>query len=158
MRIAISSAAAHDLPRDHAAFLVLGKARQMCADVLLAVGRVPEALDESRQAAGIMDRLTAARPRDTEALLQAASVHEGVGDMLGSVGITSMLDRDASKHELVRSLGLYKRASEVDPASTRPRRAIVVIRMKLADVGWEADPTGSVTGYQEAYRALQELP
>jgi len=23
---------------------------------------------------------------------------------------------------------------------------------------WEADPTGSVTGYQEAYRALQELP
>ena len=65
---------------------------------------------------------------------------------------------DASKHELERSLGLYKRASEVDPASTRPRRAIMVIRMKLADVGWEADPTGSVTGYQEAYRALQELP
>ncbi len=61
----------------------------MRGDVLIGMGRVQDALAESRQAAEVLDRLVTARPRDLEVLLQAASCHEGVADMAGCVGIPS---------------------------------------------------------------------
>jgi eukaryotic-like serine/threonine-protein kinase len=130
------------------ASIVLSKARQTRGDVLLAIGKIPEAVDESRAAAEIMDRLVAARPRDLDALLQAASSHETLADKLGS----------AAAPELDRALDLYRRSIAVAPANTRPRRAIVVIQMKLADVGWDTDPIRSLKGYGESLGSLGELP
>ncbi|MCX6627351.1 MAG: protein kinase, partial [Candidatus Solibacter sp.] len=156
--VTTSSRLANDIARDHQAFLVLSKARQMRGDVLLGIGRIQEALEESRLAADIMDRLATQRPTDAGILVQAASCHEAVGDQLGSAGLTSMLDRGAAKREFEHALDLYRRANRADGALPRPRRALVVIGMKLADVGWDMDPAASLAGYQEAYRALQQLP
>jgi non-specific serine/threonine protein kinase/serine/threonine-protein kinase len=154
VRIASAAAgAAH--PR---ASIVLSKARQTRGDVLLTIGRIAEAVDESRAAAGIMDRVVAEHPRDLDALLQAASSHETVADKLGSVGPTGMLDRGAALRELERSLDLYRRAIAVAPDNPRPGRAVVVIQMKLADIGWDADPLRSLAGYEDALRSLEQLP
>ena len=156
--IAMARPVARQLPADFAAFLALARASDTRGDVLFSMGRAKEAVDASQIASDIFERLIKVRPADVDLVMETAGSHDGLGDKLGSAGLSSMMDTEGAKRHYKRTIELDEIAIGLAPKLTRPRRGIALMWMKLADVTWESDQKAALDLYARAKAALDRLP
>ena len=149
--------AALRLPRDFAAFLSLARAEDTRGDVLFSMGRTKEAVASAQVAAGIYEQLIKLRPADVDLISEAGRSHEGMGDKLGSVGHSSLMDIEGAIRHFNHSRELAELAAKIEPKLMRPRRAIALMYMKVADLTWESDQQAALELYAKARAAMDRL-
>jgi tetratricopeptide (TPR) repeat protein len=155
--IGVASGMAHSLPQDYRAYLTLASAHGAKGEVLLWLGQVPQSIEESRVAIEILDKLVAARPADPATLMEAAVAYETLGDKLGAGGFASNADPATALMKYRRALELMEAAHKLAPGELRPRRAMVVERMKMADSISDIDPEQGLALFNVALTGLDTL-
>jgi tetratricopeptide (TPR) repeat protein len=155
--LALAKPAAVSLPGDFAAFLALAHALDTRGDVLFSIGRTKDAVAASQAANDIYERLIKVRPDDVDLIMETAGSHEGLGDKLGGVGLSSLMDTQGAIRNFTRARELDEIAAAIAPKFLRPRRAIALMYMKIADVTWESDQKASLELYAKAKAALDRL-
>jgi len=155
--VALAKPVAVQLPADFEAFHSLAQAQDIRGDVLFSMGQAKEAAASSQIAAGIYEQLIKVRPQDADLLMEASGSHEGLGDKLGSGGLSSLMDTDGAIRHLNRAREISAMAASVAPKMLRPRRGAALLYMKIADITWESDQQAALELYAKSKAALDRL-
>jgi tetratricopeptide (TPR) repeat protein len=91
-------------------------------------------------------------------LLEAAVVHQVLGDVYGQPGTSSLGDPARASAQYRRSAELDEMIVRKDSTMLRARRGVAINRLKLGDLVRFSDPEAALNQYQQALATLDNLP
>ena len=149
---------AQELARNDTNYEGVARAEQSIGEVLFGMGRTQEAVDHTRRACAAFEGIAQKPGAGAAALFAAAGCYDSLGDQSGQTGTASLGDASAARANYDRAISLDRRAIESDPTFIRPRRAIAVVRMKIAQIVVETNPDEAVRMLREGLGIFESLP
>jgi serine/threonine protein kinase len=137
----------------HAAALI----ERTTGEVYFGIGQSKDAISHLEAAGALAEKLVASSAATPE-LLEAAIIHQVLGDVYGQPGTASLSDPARAAAQYRRSTELDQMMVDQDPKMWRARRGIAVNRMKLGDLSRFADPETALDDYQQGLRTYDSLP
>ena len=145
------------LPPLHAAALI----ERTTGEVYFGIAQSKDAISHLEAAANFAEQMVAASSPSTAAipeLLEAAIIHQVLGDVYGQPGTASLGDPARASAQYRRSAELDEMMVRQDPKMLRARRGIAINRMKLGDLIHFGDPEAALEDYQQGLAAFDLLP
>jgi serine/threonine protein kinase/tetratricopeptide (TPR) repeat protein len=141
------------LPPLHAAALV----ERTTGEVYFGIGHGKDAISHLSAAADLADRMVAFSAAIPE-LLEAAIIHQVLGDVYGQPGTASLSDPAQASAQYRRSTELDETIVRKDPKMLRARRGIAINHLKLGDLSRFDDPETALDDYRQGLNAFESLP
>ncbi len=130
-------------------YLALSNLRR--SDVVAMTGGRNEAIQRNRAALDLFLKIAASTPKNAESLIDLASAHEMLADLIQD-------DRQQAMENLQAALDNWRMVLRLEPESFRARRALGVVRMKMGDVRRVArDAERALSDYQLASDEIERL-
>lgn len=137
----------------HAAALI----ERTTGEVYFGVGQSKDAISHLVAAADLAEKLVVSTLAIPE-LLEAAIIHQVLGDVYGQPGTASLSDPTQAAGQYRRSTELDEMIVNKDPKMLRARRGIAINRMKLGDLARFGDPETALDDYQGGLHSFDGLP
>ena len=133
--LAIRNALAVAHPADVENELAMAKAHRTISRIrAIYLGDLPAALQDSRQALAISERLNGAGPPDTRVLRELAADHQLLSNQLGGNAQTAATgDVDASLGEIAQATALTEQLVRMQPKDTTAKRLLAVMHHNFGD-------------------------
>lgn len=126
-------------------------------EVLFSLGRPAESVRFSEKACGLFSSYADRPAAPVEAIWDAASCLDSLGDQYGMRGLGSHGDLSKAREIYAKVAGYQERALTLKPGNLRSLRGLIISRMKTADLVRQANPSSAIAGYREALRGVSEL-
>jgi len=144
-------------PSDDRARRLMAHTYQNMGEVLLGAADAQGAGERLRKAIAEFDQLSARPSASADALVDAASAHGALSDIvLGIHG--GKRDEVAAESELHRAIELNHQAVKAAPDYARGRRSLVVHQFKMGRLVMDTRPGDAATAFDAALRELEKLP
>jgi eukaryotic-like serine/threonine-protein kinase len=91
-------------------------------------------------------------------LLEAAIIHQVLGDVYGQPGTASLGDPAQASAQYRRSAELDEMMVRKDPKMWRARRGVAINRLKLGDLAHFGDPETALDDYRQGLTTFDSLP
>jgi tetratricopeptide (TPR) repeat protein len=137
----------------HAAALI----ERTMGEVYFGIGQSKDAISHLVAASDLAEKLVASTIAIPE-LLEAAVIHQVLGDVYGQPGTASLSDPAQASAQYRRSTELDEMMVDKDPKMWRARRGIAINRLKLGDLARFGDPETALDDYQQGLRTFDSLP
>jgi tetratricopeptide (TPR) repeat protein len=137
----------------HAAALI----ERTTGEVYFGIGHGKDAISHLVAASGLAEKLVASTAAIPE-LLEAAIIHQVLGDVYGQPGTASLGDPARASAEYRRSVELDEIMVRKDPKMLRASRGIAINRMKLGDLVHFGDPEAALDDYRQGLSTFDTLP
>jgi tetratricopeptide (TPR) repeat protein len=141
------------LPSMHAASLI----ERTSGEVYFGLGQSKDAISHLVSAADSAEKMLQLSSAIPE-LLDAAIVHQVLGDVYGQPGTASLSDPARASAEYRRSTELDQMIVRKDPQMSRARRGIAINHLKLGDLTRFADPEAALDDYRQGLSSFDSLP
>jgi eukaryotic-like serine/threonine-protein kinase len=145
------------LPSLHAAALI----ERTTGEVYFGIGQNKDAISHLETSSNFAEQMVGAAAPATAAipeLLEAAIIHQVLGDVYGQPGTASLGDPARASTQYRRSTELDEMMVRKDPQMLRARRGIAINRMKLGDLVRLGDPETALDDYQQGLKTFDSLP
>jgi serine/threonine protein kinase len=126
-------------------------------EVLFSLGRPAESVPFSEKACGLFSSYADRPTAPVEAIWDAASCLDSLGDQYGMRGLGSHGDLSKAREIYAKVAQYQERALKLKSGNLRSLRGLIISRMKTADLLRQADPGTAISGYREALRGASEL-
>jgi len=145
----ISQVLVRSHPDDNEARGYLARSYRSLGEVLTQLGRPTEAAADLRQAIGILEPLTAAKP-DDELRLQLSNSYEALADLLGHSGLPNLADPAGALENYRKALAVTSSVLAKDPGNQRFRMSALILQMRVGDMQAQGD---DLKAAMETYRS-----
>jgi serine/threonine protein kinase len=126
-------------------------------EVYFGLGQSKDAISHLVRSADLAETLLETSNAIPE-LLEAAIIHQVLGDVYGQPGTASLNDPAQAATHYRRSTELDEMMVHKDPKMWRARRGVAINRMKLGDLFRFDDPETALEHYQQGLVAFDSLP
>jgi len=126
-------------------------------EVYFGTGRGNDAVSHLTNGTGLVERLLKISSGVPD-LLEAATIHQVLGDVYGQPGTASFQDPARASAEYGRTVELDRMAVRQDPGAVRAQRGIAILHVKRADLVRFGDPETALDEYRQALNAYDQLP
>jgi serine/threonine protein kinase len=126
-------------------------------EVYFGTGRGNDAVSHLTNATGLVERLLKVSAGVPD-LLEAATIHQVLGDVYGQPGTASFQDPARASAEYGRTVELDQMVVRKDPGAVRARRGIALLLAKRADLVRFDDPETALDEYRQALNTFDQLP
>jgi eukaryotic-like serine/threonine-protein kinase len=141
----------------HAAALI----ERTTGEVYFGIGQSKDAVSHLEAGANFAEQMIGNSSPSTTAipeLLEAAIIHQVLGDVYGQPGTASLGDPAQAAVHYRRSAELDEMMVRKDPNMLRARRGIALSRMKLGDLVHFGDPETALDDYRQGLNTFDSLP
>ena len=154
----VSRAFTQTVPPDAEARRYLARSYKSLGEVLPVLGNPSEALVNFRQAAGILESLTADNRENAQLRLELASCYQETGDLQGQPGIQNLGDQAGALESYGKALGIYQALVADDAGNRTARRGVAVVKIRIGDLQSARDELrGSQQSYRDALEIMEQL-
>ena len=154
--IALAEPLVRSDPRDRAALHALATAQEDRGQVLSEKGNPQEAVASMQASVSTYDRLISLPGTDPAWFLEASRVNETLGDVVGEdIGLADVAGAIVAYS---KSTDLDTHAIQLDPKSTRARRALTNMQFKIGNAELDTDPAQALADLRislQSYDAFQ---
>jgi tetratricopeptide (TPR) repeat protein len=144
-------------PHGPAALHAAAVVEESIGEVNFGIGQSNEAIQHLEASAGYAEKVLESSAAIPD-LLEAAIVHQVLGDVYGQPGTSSLSDPARASVQYRRSMELDGMMVQKDPTMWRARRGIAINRQKLGDLVLFADPETALEEYRQAVSTFDGLP
>jgi tetratricopeptide (TPR) repeat protein len=143
-------------PRDRAALHALATAQEDRGQVLSEKGNPQEAVASMQASVSTYDRLISLPGTDPAWFLEASRVNETLGDVVGEdIGLADVAGAIVAYR---KSTDLDTHALQLDPKSTRARRALTNMQFKIGNAELDTDPAQALADLRISLQSYDALP
>jgi tetratricopeptide (TPR) repeat protein len=144
-------------PNGLASLRAAAVADETTGEVYFGIGQGNEAILHLTAAADFAERMLLSSTAIPE-LLEAAIIHQVLGDVYGQPGTASLSDPAQASAHYRRSTELDEMMVRKDPKMWRAWRGIAINRLKLGDLSRFGDPETALDDYQQGLSSFDSLP
>jgi tetratricopeptide (TPR) repeat protein len=156
--VGIADQVVRQQPNDSVAIRRLAVARRSMAEVYFSSGNTAKAIEQSRAAEGLLEKLASRPGAALIDIQETASALDSLGDMHGLHGTASTGDLRAARDAYQRAVMFDRRGLAMSPGNVRSLRALAIGQMKIANTESDSEPAEAVRGYTDALATIEQLP
>ncbi len=145
-------------PNDIAVLTSYAQVEGSRGELLIGLGRLPEAIEAERHACDTFSALALRPNASSEQASEAATACGGLGDGLGQPGRANSGDVDGALKAYQQAFAMQQLALRLDPTSARATRGIPVALYKIGNLQVANHPAEAVKQYRQAIYEIDKLP